>query len=60
MTLQEHHWIMLGVLALCYEHVPIDLKLAIKQGIEAAKNELGLPVNPENLGTGKALCGNIQ
>jgi hypothetical protein len=47
MTLQEHHWIMLGVLGCCYEHVPAHLKQAIIQGVAAAK-------------TDKPLCGEIH
>ena len=43
MTKHEHHVLCLGVLARCYEHVPVNLKLAIYEGIAEAAL-LGIPV----------------
>jgi hypothetical protein len=52
--IRQHHELCLGVLALCYQHVPADLKLAIEGGVEYAA-QLGIPVSVENLRAGKAL-----
>ena len=49
MTKQEHHELCLGILNLCYAHVPIDIQVAIKEGIDAAQ-ELGFNVDSKNLG----------
>lgn len=56
-ALRRHHECCIGVMALCYEHVPDELKEAIRQGVAAAR-ELGFECDPNNLGTGLPLCMN--
>lgn len=41
---EAHHMLCLGVMARCYEHVPEDLRAAIKQGVELAQG-LGMEVS---------------
>lgn len=48
MTLEEHHELCLGVLNLCYDHVPDDLRQAILEAVTSAQ-ELGIPVSPTHL-----------
>lgn len=54
MTVQMHHELCIGLLAQCYEHVPIVPRLAIHQGCEAARL-MGLPIEPNRLGTSTGL-----
>ena len=54
MTVTEHHMLCLGVLACCYRHVDSDLKQAIYEACEAAKN-MGANICPENLILGRPL-----
>ena len=52
MTVAEHHGLCIGNLACCYEHVPAELKQAIAEMLELAK-QMGMNIKPE-LVTGKA------
>lgn len=54
MTIEEHHELCLGVLNLCYDHVPTDLQTAIREAVESAQG-LGLPVSLANLKARKSL-----
>lgn len=58
MTKERHHELCLGVLACCYEHVPHELKLAIREGVEAAR-KLGFPVDEEALGKRPIYVGQV-
>lgn len=54
MSVEQHHKLCIGVLAMCYKHVPWELKRAIRDGCLAAK-DMGMQINPDNLGTDKPL-----
>lgn len=55
MTVEQHHKLCLGVLALCHAHVPVHLQRAILEGLESAK-QMGAPISPENVARGMPLC----
>ena len=57
MTVAQHHQLCLGVLAMCYQHVPDHLQLAIIEGLTAAK-KMGSPIEPSNILTGLPLAMN--
>lgn len=57
MSVGQHHASCLGVLALCYRHVPAELQAAIFEAVEAAK-EMGGQVEPTNLYRGLPLAMN--
>ncbi len=54
MTVKKHHELSIGVLACCYHHVPDELKRAIEEACESAK-QMGMNIKPENLKTGHPL-----
>ena len=58
MTVKEHHELTIGVLACCYQHVPADLKRAIMEACESAK-QMGMNIKPERLNTGEPLHASI-
>ncbi len=58
MTVKEHHELTIGVLACCYWHVPDDLKRAIEEACESAK-QMGMNIKPERLKTGQPLHASI-
>lgn len=53
MTVIEHHGLCIGILATCYEHVPLDLQIAIAESLDAAK-QMGMNIKPENITQTKA------
>lgn len=59
MTVTEHHECCIGLMNLCYPHVPEDLKAAIMQGLKAAA-AMGMDINPELAGTGEPLHNQIR
>lgn len=48
LTVEDHHLLSIGVLALCFKHVPDDLKRAIVEALNSA-HEMGLNIKPENV-----------
>lgn len=48
MTVEKHHELCVGVLAMCYKHVPPDLQCAIMQGLRGAR-DMGMNIRPENV-----------
>lgn len=44
MTVQEHHLLTIGNLAMCYEHVPLPLQYAIREALESAQ-QMGLNIS---------------
>lgn len=58
MTVKEHHELTIGVLACCYKHVPDDLKRAIEEACESAK-QMGMNIKPARLKSGEPVHASI-
>lgn len=57
MTVEQHHRLCLGVLALCYQHVPDHLQRSIMEGLEAAE-KMGAGITAANVTRGLPLLLN--
>ena len=57
MTVEQHHMLCIGTLAMCYRHVPSHMMLAIFECVQAAK-AMGAPIEPDNLKHGLPLALN--
>jgi hypothetical protein len=53
-TIEQHHELCLGIMALCYPQVDARTQQAIREGVESAQ-ALGVPVNTRNLEQGGPL-----
>jgi hypothetical protein len=51
MTVYKHHLLCVGLLAMCYHETGYEMRLAIEEAIESAK-EIGMPVSVERLKAG--------
>ena len=58
-TVAQHHALCLGLLAKCYIHVPRHLKIAIIEGVQAAK-DMGADIDPSSLKKGVGLAAMNQ
>jgi hypothetical protein len=48
MTVTEHHCLSIGLLAVCYQYVPSELKRSIEQACNGAA-QMGMEIDPSRL-----------
>lgn len=58
LTVERHHLLCLGMMAMCYPHVSPELQSGIREACEAAQ-AMGAKINAKNLGSDLPLATNF-